>query len=343
MVVIVVPDITQKITEGYMSQWRPRVLVVGGGTGPVRVVEGLRKHPLDLAAMVAMSDDGGSTGILRDELGALPPGDVQKCIAAFAESDLMRELMTYRFDCGNGLQGHTMGNLILAALEKITGSFDGAVSAASQILRINGLVIPVTLDKVTLVAHIGGRIVRGESAIHDTDFGGWFKSMWLDPQARANPKALQAIHTADIIVIGPGDFYSSIIPNMLPEGIVEAMCASRARKVLVCNLMSYDKHTPNFSVADFTTIIQGYLRGCVDTVIYNNQEPDGQLVERYAREGERLTRWDELPIGVQLVGTNLIDPSVPKALQGDPIKRTLIRHDPNALADAIYQLTVGTV
>src|SRR3989344_9268463 len=172
---------------------RKNIVVIGGGTGTFTALTGLKKYPFNLTAIVTMTDSGGSTGIWRDELGVLPPGDVARCLVALSSSDkLMRTLMDYRFDNGN-LKGHRFGNLLLSALEKTTGSFDKAVEKASDILRTNGRVIPSTLDKVHLVARVGTRIIKGEEKIQITKLNGPLKKLWVAPAGRAHPKALKAI------------------------------------------------------------------------------------------------------------------------------------------------------
>jgi uncharacterized cofD-like protein len=320
------------------SKKRKNIVVIGGGTGTFTVLTGLKTYPANLTAIVTMSDDGGSTGVLRDELGVLPPGDVRQCLVALSTSDeLMRTLMNYRFSEG-GLSGHSFGNLLLSALEKITGDFDTAVEKASEVLSIKGRVIPSTLDKVKLAAQVGGATVVGEHVIHSTKLNGNLQKMWLEPHGRANPKALDAIKKADVIVIGPGDLYSSLIPNLLVKGLPEAIRASKAKKIFVCNLMSYAKHSKNFSVADFVDTIEKYLGGAFDTIVYNSKAPSKSLVERYAREGETLTRL-ELPKNRTLIGEDLVATSgLPKRLKHDKIVRSLIRHDAAKLAAVIAKI-----
>lgn len=314
---------------------RKKIVVIGGGTGTFTVLTGLKKYPFDLSAIVTMSDDGGSTGMLRDELGVLPPGDVRQCLVALSSSDLlMRTLMNYRFENGK-LKGHSFGNLLLSALEKITGSFDEAVEKAGEVLRIRGRVIPSTLDPVTLVAKIGSRTICGEKAIHTTKIDRNLAQMRLEPRGRANPKALAAIREADAIIIGPGDLYSSLVPNLLVKGIPDAIRKSRAKKIFVCNLMTYEKHGRNFSIADYTAVIEQYLGGSIDLILYNDKLPSGTVTARYAREGESPTRL-ELPERRVAIGGDLIARTmVRKRLVHDPIVRSLIRHDPEKLAALI--------
>jgi len=319
------------------SKRRKNIVVIGGGTGTFTVLTGLKKYPFNLTAIVAMSDSGGSTGILRDELGVLPPGDVMRCLVALSTQDkLMRELMDYRFE-GGGLKGHRFGNLLLSALEKATGSFQSAVERASDILRTNGRVIPSTLDKVHLMAKVGKRIIRGEEKIQMTKMNGSLEYMWLEPVGRANPRALAAIKEADAIVIGPGGFYSSLVTNLLVRGIPEAIRKSKAKKIFVCNLMTKSEHTRDYSVADYTRVLEHYLGGPVDTIIYNDKMPEAKLLKRYAREGDTLTSWTHLPAGRELVGGNLLSKQETSFKKiGTPGKETsLVRHDSNRLAALI--------
>ncbi len=321
-----------------------KIVVIGGGTGTFTVLSGLKKYPLNLTAIVAMSDSGGSTGTLRDELGVLPPGDVARCLVALSRQDiLMRALMDYRFD-GGKLKGHRFGNLLLSALEKTTGSFDRAVEKASDILRTNGRVIPSTLDKVHLVARVGKRLVRGEEKIQMTKLNGTLKKIWLEPTGRANPKALKALREADAIVIGPGGFYTGVITNLLVRGIPEAIRKSRAKKIFVCNLMTKVEHTRDYSVADYTNALEKYLGEPVDAIIYNNKRPSPALLKRYAREGDTLTSWSDLPKDLKSVGANLLSHRESKFQKiGTPSKEaSLVRHDPTKLANVIVKILEST-
>ncbi len=322
---------------------KKKVVVMGGGTGTFTVLTGLKEYPLDLTAVVAMSDDGGSTGTLRDELGVLPPGDVRQCLVALSKSDrLMRDLMNYRFSEG-GLSGHNFGNLFLSALEKVTGSFDAAVEKASEILRIGGHVVPATLSDVSLVAHLrSGEAVRGQAKIFSADLMD-HKKIVLEPEANANPKAVRALREADAIVIGPGDLYGSLIPNLLVKGIPEAIRKSKAKKIYICNLMNRPKQTEGFTVRAFTETIESYLGFELDYVIYNNRNAPASHIETYKRQGEHpvSTIVEQRALkrsSKKYIGTSLINRKVPKLRPGDTIPRTLIRHNPKQLAKVIVKL-----
>jgi uncharacterized cofD-like protein len=319
---------------------RKNIVVIGGGTGTFTVLTGLKKYPYNLSAIVAMSDSGGSTGMLRDELGVLPPGDVVRCLVALSSSDkLMRKLMDYRFENGN-LKGHRFGNLLLSALEKTTGSFDSAIEKASEVLRIRGKVVPVTLDKVHLMAQVGKRVIKGEETIQNSTLNGSLKKLWLEPSARANKKALAAVRDADLIVIGPGNFYASIVTNLLVRGLSEAIRKSKAKKVFVCNLMTKVEHTQGWSVADYAAAIERYLGEPVDVIVYNNKKPDAATLRKYAREGDTLTDWSELPDTTALVGANLMsNRSHATNKIGTPSKESsLVRHDPTKLATILVNV-----
>jgi len=319
---------------------RKNIVVIGGGTGTFTSLTGLKKYRMDLTAIVAMTDSGGSTGALRDELGVLPPGDVARCLVALSTQDrLMRELMDYRFE-GGQLKGMRFGNLLLSALEKATGSFQSAVERASDILRTNGRVIPSTLDQVHLMAKVGKRIIRGEEKIQMTKLNGSLEHLWLEPVGRANPKALSAIKEADAIILGPGGFYTSIVTNLLVRGLPEAIRKSKARKIFVCNLMTKAEHTRDYSVADYTRALEKYLGGPVDTVIYNNKQPKENLLKRYAREGDVLTSWTDLPMDRELIGADLLAKSETKFKKiGTPAgEASLVRHDSHKLAKIIADM-----
>ena len=313
-----------------------KIVVIGGGTGTFTVLSGLKKYAVDLSAVVSMADDGGSTGILRDELGVLPPGDIRQCLVALSTSDLlMRRLMNYRFPSGS-LKGHTFGNIFLSTLEKVTENFDEAVAKLSEILRLRGHVIPATLNKVRLIAFLAnGIILRGQSLIRKSNLEK-LRKIALDPCATANPKALRAIREAELIVIGPGDLYSSLIPNFLISGISRAIVRSSAKKIYICNLMNRAGQTDHFTALDYTRRIEEYLGGKLDHIIYNNEHPSLKLLKNYVQEGETLV----LPVHVEderYIGDKLIGRPFAKVKKGDSIKRNLIRHNPDRLAKLIVK------
>jgi uncharacterized cofD-like protein len=320
------------------------IVTIGGGTGQFTLLSGFKRFPVHLTSIVSMADDGGSTGMLRDELGVLPPGDIRQCLVALSDSEMvMRELFNYRFDKGK-LEGHNFGNIFLSALEKITGSFEEAVRVAGIVLSTRGEVIPVTTDNVSLVYGEDAG-VRGENAINESRITD-SSTLKLEPEAYANPKAVAALEKADCIVIGPGNLYCSIIPNLLAHGIPEAIARSSATVVYNCNLMTKSGHTDGYSVMDFVREIERHIgEGRIDYVTYNNTVPDRELLDRYASENEYAV---SMPAGTEptissakSLAAPLISSRVYCQKSGDPIQRTLIRHDPDTLAALIVQNCLG--
>lgn len=322
---------------------RKRVVVIGGGTGTFTVLSGLKHYPVDLAAVVTMADDGGSTGRLRDEFGVLPPGDLRQCLVALSEADqVMRKLFNYRYDKGE-LTGHNFGNIFISTLEQVTGSLDKALDVAGRILNIRGRVIPVTLDKISLNAELAnGKILKGESAFMEYQLVSKYgiKKIYLEPGGSANPKALRAIAEADLIVVGPGKLYTSILPNFLVRGVAQAFVRSKAKKVFVANLMSQQGHTDNFSVTDYVETLEAYIgKKVFDVILYNTKNPPRALVTRYADEGEPVVCTAKCKkSGRGLIGKDLLADGVAKTPKKDLLRRTLIRHDSEKLAKALMQL-----
>ncbi len=275
------------------------IVTIGGGTGSFVVLSALKKYPVHLSAIVTMADDGGSTGMLRDQYGVLPPGDVRRALVALSESsDTLRDLFNYRFEEG-GLHGHSFGNLFLSALEKMTGSFDLALREASRILNINGEVIPVTLDDVRLYAKLeDGRTLRGETRI-DVPTGSYrarIEKVWLEPEARMNPSVKRVLHNADLIIIGPGDLYTSLIPNLLVQDVAQAIAKSKAKKVYVGNLMTKFGETQEFAAEDFIMEIERYLgEGVLDFAVFNNRKPPPAVLARYKKEKSEFVDASGLP------------------------------------------------
>jgi uncharacterized cofD-like protein len=326
------------------KQKNKKIVVIGGGTGTFTVLSGLKRYPVDLTAVVTMADDGGSTGRLRDEFGVLPPGDLRQCLVALSEADLvMRKLFNYRFTKGE-LSGHNFGNIFISTLEQVTGSLDKSLEVAGKILNIRGRVIPVTLSKVELIAELkNGKVLHGESAISDYQLVSRFgiKKIFLKPSAKANPKALAAIKEADLIVVGPGNLYASLIPNFLVSGVGRVLAGSKAKKVYVTNLMNKNGHTDDFVVSDYVRVLEGAIgkSGVFDAVVYNTKKPDKMLVRKYADEGEPVVCGPLCEKGkFALIGANLLANGLAKTAKTDSIRRTLIRHDPDKLAKVLMKL-----
>ncbi len=314
-----------------------KIIVIGGGTGNFSVLMGLKEYPVSLSAIVSMADNGGSTGILRDELGVLPPGDVRQCLVALSDSsDIMRSLMNYRFEHG-GLGGHSFGNLLLSALEKVTGSFEKAVEEAGKILNIRGKVIPVTTHQVQLKMILADRtLLEGEKEIYlsqEIDRG--YKSILLEPYSTANPHALEEIAQADFIVIGPGGLHTSLIPNLLVDGIVDGLRNSSAKKIFVVNLMNRKGQTTGFKVSAYLGEICRFIGSDIfDYVLVNDQLPPRHLIEVYAEEGDLVE--NDLQ-EARVISAALLGEPTTRLIQ-DQFKRSLIRHDPHKLAGELMKI-----
>ncbi len=314
-----------------------KIVVIGGGTGNFVVLRGLKQYPLDLTAIVSMTDDGGSTGILRDELGVLPPGDVRQCLVALSNSSrLMRSLMSYRFENG-GLGGHSFGNLLLSALEKVTGSFEQAVEEAGKILYIRGKVIPVTTHQVRLKMVLENqKVLEGEKEIYlsqEIDQG--YKTIYLEPFPKVNPRVLEELRHADLIVVGPGGLHTSLIPNLLVEGVCEALCQSDARKVYVVNLMNRKGQTTGYKTSQYLSELVRFLgQDPFDHILVNVQKPPAELIEVYAKEGELVENDLE---GERLIYADLLG-RIAEEKGRDLMKRSLIRHDSKKLAQELMRI-----
>ncbi len=315
-----------------------KIVVVGGGTGNHTTLTGLRSRECDVTAIVAMSDSGGSSGRLREELGHLPPGDLRRCLMALAsdspESNLMRQLFDYRFSTGDGLNGHSFGNLLLAALTEVTGDTITAIDEAARILGIRGTVLPVTLTRSTLCARlVDGSELTGESAIdlRNDRLDVAIDYIHLDPKAYVYPPVLDAIAEADAIILGPGDIYTSVLPNLLVEDVAQAINDSDAMKIHVCNLMTKPNESAGFRTSDFLALLMEYLGTSqpLDFLLANNTPAPLRLLQRYAAEGQHPVAVDE-PASLTMVGRIVQRPLLAPGV--------FIRHNPTALAAAIMEL-----
>jgi uncharacterized cofD-like protein len=323
------------------------VVTIGGGTGSFALLSGLKKYPVNISAIVSMADDGGSTGVLRDELGVLPPGDVRQCLVALSESSKeLRELMNYRFEKG-GLKGHSFGNLFLSALEKINGSFSKGVEEASKILNVKGEVIPVTCQNIKLCIGLkNGKIIEGEEKInHSSEIEKiGIDKIYLYPEARANKKAIQKILEADLIIIGPGNYYCSIVPNLLVKGIGEAIIKSKAKVVYNCNLVNKKGHTEKFSLEDYIDSINNHIgKERIDAVIFNNKKPDARLVKKYQEKKEMLVKIKNSELrkkSYKIIETDVLNRNTPRYSKADALAkhRAFIRHDSDKLAKVLMKI-----
>ena len=314
----------------------PKIVAIGGGTGLSTMLKGIKKITNNITAVVTVGDDGGSSGKLREELGVLPPGDIRSCIAALADDeDLVAKLFQYRFkDCA-GLSGHSFGNLFLTAMCSITGDMVRAVKESSKVLSIRGRVLPSTLDDMRLVAEMDdGSIVKGESNIPES--GKRIKRLFSEP---SNCKALEdviwAIHDADLIILGPGSLYTSVIPNLLIKDIAKAVNDSKAKKIYVCNIMTQPGETDGFSVSDHikTLIKHAKFDKIMDAVLVNNDLPI-ELLAPYKDAGSEPVVVDKDEInrmGIEIVQKNLIEDK-----RYEDGHSSFVRHSPSRLARVIY-------
>ncbi|MBV8748199.1 MAG: YvcK family protein [Candidatus Eremiobacteraeota bacterium] len=311
----------RQLNRGY------RIVVVGGGTGLSTMLRGLKRITTNLTAVVTVSDDGGSSGRLQKELGVLPPGDIRNCLVALADDEaLVTELFRYRFQEGEGLTGHSFGNLFLAAMTGVTGNFDEAIKVSSRVLNVKGRVLPSTLAVARLVARLSdGRVVEGESRI--TDARGQIEEVYLDPPFAAPlDEVIAAIREADAIVLGPGSLYTSIMPNLLVDRIGREIEASSAVKVYVCNVMTQPGETDGYTAsAHVRALLQGSGGKICDVVIVNDELPR-KLREAYAEEGQLPVAIDDealRTLGVKVVRANVISETV------------TVRHDSERLAAVV--------
>ena len=305
----------------------PRIVVIGGGHGLAVMIRGLKKFTNNITAIVTVADDGGSSGKLRASFGILPPGDIRNCLSAMSsDEDMLTQLFKYRFpNSSSGLDGHSFGNLFISALTDITGSFEEAVAESGRVLSVSGRVLPSTLHNVELVAdvrlpHMSSEIrVAGESKIPESN--GRVRRVWLEPNAPpAFPQAIHAILSADVIVIGPGSLYTSLLPNLLVPDLADAIRSSRALKLYICNVATQVGETEGFSCNDHIRAIEDHAgRSLFDIVLVNNkcdiQLPDGI---------EWIDIDEDLNAYYAVYSENLVDPAMPWRHDGEVLSRVII-------------------
>jgi uncharacterized cofD-like protein len=313
-----------------------KIVVIGGGTGVFTVLTGLKKYFHNLTAVVSMADSGGSSGVLREEFGILPPGDVRRALVALSSTDnkTLAALMNYRFSQGNGLSGHNFGNLLIAALTNMSGSFEKALLEAGKILQVKGKIIPVTLHSSHLFAELeDGQVIAGETNIdvpaHDPQLR--IERVWLEPKSEINPNARRAIEGAHLVIIGPGDVYTSIIPNLLVGGVSETLRRSSAPVLYITNVMTKFGETNGFKSSDFLRTIEDYVgHNVINVVLVNNKVPSKSRLTAYREEAS------------EPVINNLDTFSTPHIIAKDFIRASgFIRHDPDKIARAVRDLVIG--
>ena len=313
----------------------PKIVCIGGGTGLSTMLRGLKLYTPNITAIVTVSDDGGGSGVLREELGILPPGDIRNCILALANIEpFMRKLLTYRFQSGN-LQGQSFGNLFLAAMNGISDSFEEAVTHMSEVLAITGRVLPVSTDDVNLVARLeNDKLVKGETKICEmkTVYNCRIQEIWLEPKnAKPLNASLEAISDADMIILGPGSLYTSIIADLLVDGIPQAVLKSKAMKVYVSNIMTQNGETEGFTVSDHIKELFKYGGGKLfDICLANNGAVPEDILEKYKAEDAEQTVADKEEI--EKLGVKLFEAPLSSCIEGT------VRHNSRLLAKELLKI-----
>lgn len=325
-----------------------RIVCLGGGTGLSVVLSGLKKYPLDLTAIVTMFDNGGSSGRLKKELGVLPPGDLRQCLTSLSPEKDLASFFNYRFQ-GGALKGHSLGNLMIAAAEQATGNVEDSLEKIAILLKVKEKIVPSTLDKAEIKTVLNnGKVITGEEEIINYPINRvGLKKICLEPEAEANPKAVSAIKKADLLIIGPGKFYTSLIPILLIRGIKEAILKSSAKKIFICNLTTQVRNTDGFCVEDFDRKLEDYLaKGAIDCVIFNTGKLPKKLLKEVQKAfpGAELVQFDKkLLKDRKFIGADIIERRIKKQNPADILvkgenKRTMVFHDANKLAKIILKL-----
>jgi uncharacterized cofD-like protein len=337
---VIRPESDQELVDVLLAHRRlyrgPKIVVIGGGTGLSTLLRGLKVYSANITAIVTVADDGGSSGRLRREFGVLPPGDIRNCLAAMADEEkLLTELFQYRFSVGDGLTGHSFGNLFLTALSEITGDLERAVAASSKVLAIRGQVLPATLSDVRLWAElVDGTRIEGESCIGEAK-GRIAKIGCLPANPPALPAAIKAIREADYIIMGPGSLYTSVIPNLLVPEIADAIALTDVPCIYVCNIMTQPGETTGYSVADHIRAIDSACgRALFDAVLVHKKSPSAGALIRYAQGNSHpvfLDREDVVKLGRRIVPANVMYED----------KQNCVRHDSQRLAKVLIRWYSG--
>ncbi|NTU46707.1 YvcK family protein [Candidatus Roizmanbacteria bacterium] len=320
-----------------------KITVIGGGTGTFISLSGLKKYDdIDLGVIVSMMDSGGSTGRLRDQLEVLPPGDLRQCLVALSDApELWRKLFLYRFENGD-LKGHNFGNIFLSALEKVTSNYEDVLKAASHVLKTKGKVLPVTFQKAHLCAEFeNGETLIGEGNIDEnTHDKGKILKTYLEPEVEATEHAKKRIAKSDVVVIGPGDLYTSIVPICLTKGMKEAFMKSQAQIVFIVNLMTKLFQTNGFTAYDHVTTLASYIGKMPDAVIMHHGEIPQDILEWYKENNEELVIDDLKKRGYtgKILTGDIIDRSPFVQSKSDDLHRSILRHDSEKLATLVNQV-----
>lgn len=319
-----------------------RAVVIGGGTGTYIILSNLKNYPITLSAIISMADSGGSTGRLRDQYGTLPAGDIRQCLVALSDAPtLWRELFLYRFETGD-LSGHNFGNIFLTALEMNAKNYREVIETASYILHTRGSIIPVTYKNVNLsVTYSDGKILTGEKFIDSSKHvTARIKKATLIPQAPANPYALHSIKKANYIILGPGDLYTSIVPNLLAVGMRKAIKKSKAKLIYISNLMTKRGQTNNYTISDHVLDLQNYLGRTLDIIIINNGKINPKIISYYKKYSEHPVV-DDMPVklsSTKLIRENLVQNILLKKHDTDSAIRSLVRHNSTKLCRVLWNI-----
>jgi len=317
-----------------------KITVIGGGTGTFVVLSGLKNYSVDLSVVVSMMDSGGSTGKLRDQLGVLPPGDLRQCLVALSEAPMLwRKLFLYRFEKGD-LEGHNFGNLFLAALEKVSDNYDQAIESASFVLKTKGKVIPVTMDKLHIIAEYeNGKKVKGESMIDENyNESSKINKIYLEPKGTVNPKATSSIKKADYLIVGPGDMYTSIVPVLLVKDIKQSIINSQAKIIYVMNLMTKSGQTTNYKASNHLEDITKYLGRQPDYILFNNKKIPDDILTWYKKYNEIEVINDLDKNNPKYLSDDLIDDEKIEKNPSDYLYRSILRHDSDKLAKVLSSI-----
>ncbi|MFA5355558.1 MAG: gluconeogenesis factor YvcK family protein [Candidatus Paceibacterota bacterium] len=328
-----------------MSKKAKKIVCLGGGTGTSTALSGLKKYPISLSVIVSMFDSGGANKVVRDEFGLLPVSDLRQCFVALAEEgnglNTLRDLFMYRFHNGNGIKGMTFGNLFMVALSDILGSQRAAIETTGKVLKIKGRVVPVSMTKADLVAvYENGMKIVGESLIDEPEHNGKIriKRVYLEPEAKAYKAAVREIMNADLVVIGPGDLYTSLIANILVEGIPDAIRKTKAKVVYIMNLMTKYGQTYDFRASDHIEVLEKYLGRNIDFVLVNSKPLPRSSINKYKKKNEKPVLDDLENDYYKVIRRDLLSEKETKKVPGDVLKRSLIRHDSNKLAQEIIKI-----
>jgi len=334
---VLMPEGNEELVDRLLNHRRlhrgPKIVALGGGTGLSNLLRGLKDYSAKITAIVTVADDGGSSGRLRREIGVLPPGDIRNCLAALADEEkLLTELFQYRFQAGDGLVGHSFGNLFLTAMSDIAGDLEQAIAASSKVLAVRGEVLPATLSDVSLWAELAdGRRIEGESSITKAN-GKIIKIGCTPANPPALPKVAQALREADFIIIGPGSLYTSVIPNLLVPEIADAIANSEVPRIYVCNIMTQPGETDGYSVADHIRAIDRACgRPLFDAVVVQGKVPSAKALIRYSQENSYpvvLDREAVTQLGRRVVIANVMD---------EDENTGLIRHNSQRLAGMLLR------